>query len=409
MSKALLFDCFQAAVSAADPVLRMPDYVTERFDGHTWVLGAGKAAGRMAEVFESTYLGDYSGLVVSNAPHPLKNIELVVGRHPIPDQSSVDAANALLHIARQIQPTDRVIFLLSGGASALTACPPDGIELAQIQAITQQMLNGGANIAQLNTVRRCLSKIAGGRLAQACNTPHQITLAISDVTGDVPADIGSGPTVSNPTGVDQVRHLLNEFDISIESNLNDFLDSLEARPACCEGDFHLIATPEQSLRAAQEVAEQHGLNVLNLGGFIEGDANEVAKVMAGVAQQIKVYDGPVSKPALLLSGGETSVRVTGSGRGGRNVQFLMALSQALGSSEGISAIACDTDGIDGAEAIAGAYIDSTTLSRARTLGYSVEQAISNNDGHGWFEVLGDQVITGPTQTNVNDFRAILVQ
>ena len=229
------------------------------------------------------------------------------------------------------------------------------------------------------------------------------------MTGDVPADIGSGPTVSNPTGVDQVRHLLDEFNISIEANLNNFLDSLEARPACCVGDFHLIATPQQSLRAAQEVAEQHGLNVLNLGGFIEGDANEVAKVMAGVAQQIKAYDGPVSKPALLLSGGETSVRVTGGGRGGRNVQFLMALSQVLGSSEGISAIACDTDGIDGAEAIAGAYIDSTTLSRARTLGYSVEQAISNNDGHGWFEVLGDQVITGPTQTNVNDFRAILVQ
>ena len=409
MSKALLFDCFQAAVSAADPLLRMPDYLTQPFDGHTWVLGAGKAAGRMAEVFESTYLGAYSGLVVSNASHPLKKIELVVGRHPIPDQSSVDAANALLHIARQVQPTDRVIFLLSGGASALIACPPEGVELAQIQAITERMLNGGANIAQLNTVRRCLSRIAGGRLAQACNTTQQITLAISDVTGDLPADIGSGPTVSNPTGVDHVRRLLDEFDISIDSNLDSFLGSPQATPALCVGEFHLIATPEQSLQAAQERAEQQGLHVLNLGGFVEGDANEVAKVMAGIAQQIKAYDRPVSKPALLLSGGETSVRVTGQGRGGRNVQFLMALAQALGQSEGVAAMACDTDGIDGAEEIAGAYVDSTTLSRARHLGYPVERAIGNNDGHGWFEQLNDQVITGPTQTNVNDFRAILIQ
>ena len=409
MSKALLFDCFQAAVSAADPLLRMPDYLNQPFDGHTWVLGAGKAAGRMAEVFESTYAGEYSGLVVSNASHALQKIELVVGRHPIPDQSSVNAAEALLQIATQVQPTDRVIFLLSGGASALIACPPDGIELSQIQAVTQKMLNGGANIAQLNTVRRCLSKIAGGRLAQACNTTRQITLAISDVTGDVPADIGSGPTVNNPTSVEQVRRLLDEFDVSIDSDLDSFLKSPQATPAVCEGEFHLIATPEQSLRAAQELAEQQGLNVLNLGGFIEGDANEVAKVIAGITQQIKAYDRPVSKPALLLSGGETSVRVTGKGRGGRNVQFLMALAQALSQSKRITAMACDTDGIDGAEEIAGAYIDPTTLSRARKLDYPVEQAIENNDGHGWFGQLGDQVITGPTQTNVNDFRAILIQ
>ena len=401
---------FACAVDAADPVLRLPSYLPHQPTGLTIVLGAGKAAARMAQVFEQNASHPYSGLVVGPADESieLNHIEYLAGSHPIPSQDSVAAGQALLERAAQASPQDQVIFLLSGGASALIATPPDGIELSELQEITRLMLNGGANIAQLNAVRRCISAVAGGRLAAVCAAPV-LTLAISDVTGDVPCDIGSGPTCQNPTTPAQVIALLNQFEIPISNALAEFLSSPQAHPTITPGPFELIATPQQSLAAAQQMAEQSGLNVLNLGGFIEGDANETAKVLGGIAQQIAAYDSPVAKPAVILSGGETSVRVTGNGQGGRNVQFLMSLAKVLASQSGISALACDTDGVDGALPIAGAVIDSTTLHRAQAMGYPVDLAIANNDGHRWFEQLGDQVVTGPTQTNVNDFRAILIQ
>lgn len=405
----LLTSLFDAAVAAADPKRCLPIRLNLDASRRTWVFGAGKAAGRMAEVFEDSFQGEIQGLIIGpgDAQPSLQRLAYLTGAHPIPSQASVAAARAMLDQIDQVAADDQVVFLLSGGASALMACPPDGIELDELQTITQQMLNGGASIAELNAVRRVVSQVAGGRIALRCAAPIQ-TLAISDVTSDIPADIGSGPTVSNPTSAAQVAQLLQRFGVSPSDALSEFLSQMQ--PAqISDGDFQLIATPEQSLRAAHQVAEQQGLNVLNLGAFIEGDANEVAKALAGIARQIHFHNSPVTKPALILSGGETSVRVTGNGRGGRNVQFLMSLAEALDGLAEVSAIACDTDGIDGAEIIAGAVIDATTLDRARALGYPVRRAIEANDGHGWFETLGDAVITGPTQTNVNDFRAILIR
>ena len=405
-----LLDLFRAAVNAADPLHCLPPHLDLDPSRPVWVFGAGKAAGRMAQVFEQQYAGAYQGLVVGPADQNpgLTGISYHAGTHPIPSQASCDAGNALLRELDRVQPQDQVIFLLSGGASSLIATPPDRVALSELQSITQAMLNGGANIAELNAVRRCISKVAGGRLAQACAAPIT-TLAISDVTGDVPADIGSGPTVTNPTSNAQVQGLLDRFQIQPSAALREFLADQSLQPRQVDGDFRLIATPEQSLSIAQQQAEQAGLNVLNLGAFIEGDANETAKVLAGITRQIHQYNRPVSRPALILSGGETSVRVTGQGRGGRNVQFLMSLAESLNGLSGVSAMACDTDGVDGADPIAGGAIDATSLSRADQLGYPVRRAIEDNDGHGWFAALGDSVVTGPTQTNVNDFRAILVQ
>ncbi len=401
---------FACAVDAADPAIRLPDFLPAWPKGRLIVLGAGKAAIRMAHIVEQHYQGEYSGLIVSSSEleTPFKHLDYLQGSHPIPSQASVQAGQALLQRISHATPDDHVLFLLSGGASALIATPPDGVELSELQSLTTALLNGGANIAQLNSVRRCVSKIAGGRLGRTSAAPVT-TLAISDVTGDVPCDIGSGPTVSNPSSPHDVIELLKEFGVTSSPGLSDFLNSEAAQSVQIDGDFHLIATPQQSLQAAEHQARSAGLNVLNLGGFIEGDANEAAKVMAGIAQQIAAYDAPIQKPALVLSGGETSVRVTGSGQGGRNVQFLMSFAQAIAGQPGIAALACDTDGVDGALEVAGAVIDSTTLHRAQAMGYPVAQAIANNDGHAWFKQLGDQVVTGPTQTNVNDFRAILIQ
>lgn len=404
-----LHDLFHAAVDAADAGLRLPQYLPPPPSGKMIVIALGKGAIRMAEVFEAHYQGQYTGLVVGSAAQApqLRNLAYRQGSHPIPSKDSVAAGQALLEVVRSAQPEDHVLCLLSGGASALAATPPVGVALNELQSITQGMLNSGANIAQLNAVRRCVSQIAGGRLAAASSAPVT-TLAISDVTGDVPQDIGSGPTSQSSTGPADVQALMQQFGLEPSAELAEFLASPAAQAPSVSGAFHLIATPQQSLQAAADLAAERGLNVLNLGGFIEGNADDVARVMAGIARQIQTYEQPVGRPAVILSGGETAVHVRGKGSGGRNVQFLMALAQALSGQEGIEALACDTDGVDGAAEIAGGWIGPDSIARANAGGYPLKQALDTNDGHGWFEHLGDQVITGPTQTNVNDFRAVLV-
>ena len=402
-----LLDAVLSAASAADAII---PFVPKPVAGKTWVLGAGKAAAAMAQAFERQFQGDCEGLVVTRDGHdvPCQNIQVVLAAHPSPDQRCIAGAQTLLEIARSAQPEDQIVFLLSGGASSLIACPPEGLELSDLQDVTHALLNGGANIGELNTVRRHLSQIAGGRLAQASGTNNIQTLVISDVTGDVLHDIGSGPTCADPTTVEDVWQVFQRFGFAPNARLRDFLASPEA--ITCKqvpGTVTLVATPQQALQAAEQVATQQGFQVLNLGAFIEADAIETAKVLAGIAHQIHTYQSPVARPAVLLSGGETTVNVRGQGRGGRNVEFAMGLAQAMAGQNWVAA-AIDTDGVDGAEEIAGAWIDGQTLERARLQGVDYSEARRQNDGHGFFEALGDQIVTGPTLTNVNDFRVILI-
>ncbi|MGB0958496.1 MAG: glycerate kinase type-2 family protein, partial [Litorivicinus sp.] len=282
------------------------------------------------------------------------------------------------------------------------------VELKELDADVQRRVLRD-NVRELNTLRRHLSRIAGGRLALACAPAQLTTLVISDVTGDVLHDIGSGPTCGDPSSVDDVRAMLARFDVPVSPALDAFLQTDAAEtPVVVPGEIHLVATPQQALEAAADVARAQGYAVLNLGAFIEADAVETAKIMAGVARQIRAYGLPIRAPAVVLSGGECTVTVTGTGCGGRNAQFAMGLAAAIDGMDGVTALAVDTDGVDGAADIAGAWVDGSTATRAAAAGYPLADAIAANDGHGLFERLGEQVITGPTLTNVNDFRAILV-
>lgn len=414
MSKAFLEMCFNVAVKAALPHSQLPGCLPEPPRGRYVVMALGKGAGPLAEAFESAYSGSFEGIAVApqGTANPTQTFRWLESSHPYPDARSVAAGEYLLKVAGTLGPDDLLLVLLSGGASSLIATPPASLSLSDLQTITKALLNGGANIQQLNAVRRRFSKIAGGRLATAAAPARVVTLAVSDVTGDDPADIASGPTAPDKTTREDVEALLGAFGL-LTPESKAFLassESLTAGPRDLEHtQYQLLATPQKSLEAVETYAAEQGFHVLNLGAFVEGDANEVAKVHAALARQVATHDAPVKRPALILSGGETAVRVTGQGRGGRNVQFAMALAAALDGLEGVTALAADTDGVDGSEAKAGGLLDSSTLNRARALGYPVEAALANNDGHGWFEALGDDFVSGPTGTNVNDLRLIAVQ
>ncbi len=408
---------FDAAVKAADPRHTLAAHLPDPPAGKTVVIGAGKASAAMASAFEQAWRAECSGLVVTRYGHavPTQRIEIVEASHPVPDLEGLKAAQRIMALVQGLSADDLVVCLMSGGASALLTMPANGLSLDHKQTVNRALLKSGANISEMNCVRKHLSAIKGGRLAAAAGPARVVTLAISDVPGDGPEVIGSGPTVPDPTTRNDARRLLLDYAIDAPEPVTAWL----ANPACetpkpddpvfANTQFKLIATPQMSLEAAANVARSAGVTPVIIGDAIEGEAREVAKVHAGIARQIARHGQPASAPAVLLSGGETTVTVRGNGRGGRNAEFLLALAIELGGDQRFAAFAGDTDGIDGTEDNAGALYLPDTLARARSAGIDLPAHLANNDGYGAFAALGDLVITGPTLTNVNDFRAILIR
>jgi hydroxypyruvate reductase len=345
---------------------------------------------------------------------PCRWIEVVEAAHPVPDAKGEHAARRILDLVSGLTKDDVVLALISGGGSALLALPAPGLTLEDKQAVNSALLRSGASIDEMNCVRRHLSAIKGGRLAAAAHPARVVTLLISDVPGDDPSIIASGPTVPDPTTFSDALAILRKYHIdeprAAVTHLAAAADETPKPhdPRLAGIETVMIATPQHSLAAAAEIAGSAGFTPLILGSAIEGEAREVGKVMAGIVRQVVGYGQPAALPCALLSGGETTVTIRGNGRGGRNVEFLLSLAIALDGLPGVYAIAGDTDGIDGAEEIAGALVTPDTLARARAKGIDPKASLANNDGHGFFEALGDQIVTGPTLTNVNDFRAVLI-
>jgi hydroxypyruvate reductase len=413
---ALLRSMFDAAIAAAQPAHCLPPQLPPPPAGRTIVIGAGKASAAMARAFEDHWAGEVTGLVVTRYGHavPCGKIEIVEAAHPVPDAAGMAAARRILDRVAGLRPDDLVVCLISGGGSALLALPLDGLALADKQDVNRALLASGATIGEMNCVRRHLSAIKGGRLGAACHPAQVVTLLMSDVPGDEPTDIASGPTVPDPTTCADALDILRRHAIDVPAAVTRVLASGAGEsvkpgdPRLARASTRIIATPQMALEAAAAVARDAGVAPLILGDSIEGEAREVGTVMAGIARQVAVHGQPIAPPCVLLSGGETTVTLRGSGRGGRNVEFLLSLAIGLDGRPGIRAIAGDTDGVDGQEEIAGALIGPDTLARARALGLRPRDSLANNDGHGFFGALGDGVVTGPTLTNVNDFRAILV-
>jgi hydroxypyruvate reductase len=414
--RALLVNMFEAAIESAQPGHCVPLHLPEPGTGRTIVIGAGKASSAMARALEQHWVGPLTGLVVTRYGYavPCERIEIVEAAHPVPDQAGLDAARRMMSLVQGLSADDTVICLISGGGSALLPLPLDGITLEDKQLVNRALLASGATIGEMNCVRRHLSGIKGGRLAAACHPARVITLLISDVPGDRPADIASGPTVGDPTTCLDALAIVKRYGIELPAAVREVLESGrgesikpgDARLARCE--TRMIATPQMALEAAAVVAREAGITPYILGNAIEGEARDVGKAMAGMALQVAEYGQPFARPCVMLSGGETTVTVRGQGRGGRNVEFLLSLGLTLEGRAGIHAIAGDTDGVDGQEEIAGAVLAPDTLARAWGLGIKPADSLQNNDGHGFFGALGDSVVTGPTLTNVNDFRAVLV-
>jgi hydroxypyruvate reductase len=407
---------FDAAIAAADPALCVPPHLPPDDGGRLIVIGAGKASAAMARAVEDHWSGPLDGLVVTRYGHgvPCQRIEIVEAAHPVPDAAGELAAQRMLAKVHGLNENDRVLALISGGGSALLAAPAAGITLAEKRAITTALLRSGASIGEMNCVRKHLSAIKGGRLAAAAWPAPVLTLAISDVPGDDPAVIASGPTVADPTTAVDALKVLDFHAIAIPDALRARLATGELEtpkpgdPRLTKSEFRLLASPRQMLEAAAAEASRLGVTPLILGDAIEGEAREVGKALAGMAISCGRHGFPAKKPCVLLSGGETTVTLKGAGRGGRNTEFLLGLALALDGMPGIHALAADTDGIDGSEENAGAYVGPDTLARARKLGIDPRQRLAGNDAWGFFAALDDLLVTGPTRTNVNDFRALSI-
>ncbi len=415
--RALLARLFAAAVDAALPEHCLAPFMPTPGHGRTIVIGAGKASAAMARAFEQHWRGGaLEGLVVTRYGHAVRceQIEIIEAAHPLPDAAGRAAAERVLTLVSGLDADDLVVCLLSGGGSALLSLPAPAITLEDKQKIHRALLHCGAGIAEMNCVRRHLSAIKGGRLAAACHPARVLNLLISDVPGDDPENIASGPTVGDPSTCADALQIIERYAIALppaarallESGAGETVKPDDARLARVQ--TQLIATPQRALEAAARVARDAGHRPLILGDAIEGEAREVARVMAGIAQQVRRHHQPLPPPCVLLSGGETTVTVRGKGRGGRNVEFLLALALSLDGAPGIFALAADTDGIDGQEEIAGAFLAPDSLRRAREKSMRARDFLDDNDGHAFFQALGDSLVSGPTLTNVNDFRAILI-
>jgi glycerate 2-kinase len=413
----LLRKMFDAAVSAAQPETCVPPFLPAYPQrGRLVVIGVGKASAAMARAAEAHYGRPLEGLVVTRYGHSVAcdGVEILEAAHPLPDTAGRAAAARILALANGLTEDDTVLCLVSGGGSALLAMPAEGVSFEEKTAINKALLASGATIREMNTVRRHLSAVKGGRLAAACHPARVISLLMSDVPGDDPGVIASGPTVGDPTTCADALEVIDRYAIAISeavrtSLLEGALETVKPDdPRLVGNEVHIVATPQASLEAAARLARAAGYGAHVLGDALEGEARDVGVLMAGMALQVDRRDQPFAKPCVLLSGGETTVTLRGAGRGGRNVEFLLSLALALDGRAGIHAIAGDTDGVDGAEEVAGAIIGPDTIARALALGMRPRDSLDENDGHGFFKALGDQIVTGPTLTNVNDFRAILV-
>jgi hydroxypyruvate reductase len=416
----LLRQMFDAAIASAQPALCLPPHLPapeSLSNGRLVVIGAGKASAAMARALEDHWQGPLSGLVVTRYGYavPCSRVEIVEASHPVPDQAGLQAAERMLSLVDGLSADDLVLCLISGGGSSLLPLPLPGLSLQDKQDINRALLASGATISEMNCVRRHLSGIKGGRLAAACYPARVLTLLISDVPGDDPINIASGPTVADPSTCADALAIVRRYGIDLPPAARQLLDSGAGEsikpgdPRLARTEVRMIATPQMALEAAAKVARAAGFAAHILGDALEGEARDVGKVLAGMALQVAGRGQPFSTPCVLLSGGETTVTVRGTGRGGRNVECLLAMGIALDGQAQVHALAGDTDGVDGQEEIAGALLTPDTLARAWTLGLKPLEMLANNDGHGFFEALGDAVVTGPTLTNVNDFRAILIE
>ena len=412
--RSFLRDLFDRAVARADPMLCVPPALGEKAPGRTLVIGAGKASARMAEAVEAAW-GPCEGLVITRYGYarPCRGIEIVEAAHPVPDSAGRDATARMRRLLAELGGGDRVLALISGGASALLVEPAGAITLEEKQAVNAALLASGAPIEAINTVRKHLSRVKGGQLAAAAYPAPLTALIISDVPGDDPAFIGSGPTVGDRTTPEDAARILAHYEIEPPASVAAVLAGQSGvvrpdDPRLSATENKVIAAPAQSLAAAAAVAREAGCHVELLGDAIEGEARDVAADHARRALAAQAARGAGAPPHLLLSGGELTVTRRGDGIGGPNAEYALALALALGGAPNIHAIACDTDGVDGAAEVAGAHVAPDTLARARAAGLDAAAMLGANDSHSFFAALGDQVAPGPTLTNVNDFRAILI-
>jgi len=411
---ALLRRLFDEAVRAADPMRSLAAHLPPRPEGRAVLVGAGKASARMAEAVEAVW-GPCEGLVITRYGYgrPCAGVEIVEAAHPVPDEAGRAATARMLRLLEGLGEGDTVLALISGGASSLLVQPTGDMTLEDKRAVNAALLSSGAPIGHMNLIRKYLSRVKGGQLAAAAYPARMLALMISDVPGDDPAMIGSGPTVGEPGTAAQARALVARYGIDLPASAQVVLDGdsgvIPPGDRCLSRVTNVVfAAPSQSLDAAAEVARSEGLRVEMLGSDLEGEARDVARAHAALAREMQARLAPGAAPVLLMSGGELTVTRRGDGVGGPNAEYALALALALDGAAGIHAIACDTDGVDGAAEVAGATIAPDTLARARATGIDAEAALARNDAHGFFAALGDPVITGPTLTNVNDFRAILI-
>ncbi|PXW93804.1 glycerate 2-kinase [Sphaerotilus hippei] len=413
----LLRQMFDAAIAAAQPASCLPPHLPPPPRGRTIVIGAGKASAAMARALEDHWPGPLEGLVITRYGHevPCSRLEIVQAAHPVPDAAGARAAERMQALVSGLTADDLVIALISGGGSSLLVAPGPGLTLADKQAVNTALLGSGATISEMNCVRRHLSALKGGRLAAACHPARLVTLLISDVPGDAPQDIASGPTVADPSTCADALAILERHHIRVPEAVRALLESGRGEtvkpgdPRLSGSRTRMITTPQIALEAAAHVARAAGVTPHILGDSLEGEARDVGQVLAGITRQVVLRGQPFVPPCVLLSGGETTVTVRGQGRGGRNVECLLSLALGLDGLPRVHALAGDTDGVDGVEEIAGALIGPDTLARAWRLGLHPRRHLDDNDGHGFFQALGDSVVTGPTLTNVNDFRAILIE
>jgi hydroxypyruvate reductase len=411
---ALLRRLFDEAVRAADPMRSLAAHLPPRPEGRAVIVGAGKASARMAEAVEAVW-GPCEGLVITRYGYgrPCAGVEIVEAAHPVPDEAGRAATERMLSLLKGLGEGDTVLALISGGASSLLVQPAGDMTLEDKRGVNAALLSSGAPIGHMNLIRKHLSSVKGGQLAAAAYPARMLALMISDVPGDDPAMIGSGPTVGEAGTAAQARALVARYGIGLPPQAEAVLGGESGvippgDPRLSRVENVVFAAPSQSLDAAAEVARAQGLRVEILGDDIEGEARDVARAHAALAREAQAGLAPGAAPVLLMSGGELTVTRRGDGVGGPNAEYALALALHLGGAAGIHAIACDTDGVDGAAEVAGATVAPDTLARARAAGIDAEAALARNDAHGFFAAIGDQVITGPTLTNVNDFRAILV-
>jgi len=420
--KQLLMQSFKAAVAAADPLEILPGHLPHPPSGRTLVIGAGKAAASMALAVEQHWPRDapLEGLVITRYRHglPTRRVRVIEAGHPVPDEAGETAAKEILQRTRSLAPSDLLLALVSGGGSALLSLPVETVGMEALKATTRELLRSGAPIQDINTVRKHLSAIQGGRLAAACRAPV-LALIISDVTGDDPTHIASGPCAPDPTTYGDALEVLHRYGVNAVPAVREHLErgaggEVPETPKPGDGIFarvenRVIATARHALLAAQEFLHARGVPTMNLGDSVTGEASEVAKVYAALARQIAQHADPLKPPVALISGGECTVTVRGNGRGGRCTEFLLSLAVELAGAANVYAIACDTDGIDGSEDNAGAVLTPESLARGARLGLDARKLLADNDAYGFFSRLEDLVVTGPTRTNVNDYRAILIR